>query len=120
MKKLFFIAWLLFSFSLLQAQQVLPPPSPLPFMDRQVHARAQYVPTPESEYQIFYDLVKEKLSETKNPAEVLRYVNSLKAVSVREYKRYAAESVRLRRLRAAIRKAILKAFRESRFNYYPN
>ncbi len=87
----------------------------------QVVEQAEYVPDPADEYEVFYSLLKEKLSQTRQPEEVLRYVNDLKAVSARLYlEYYRASDPKVRELRAAVREAILKAFQENNFKYYPN
>lgn len=87
----------------------------------QVVEQAEYVPDPADEYEVFYSLLKEKLSQTRQPEEVLRYVNDLKAVSARLYlEYYRASDPKVRELRAAIRKAVLRAFQEYDFCYYPN
>ncbi len=80
-----------------------------------------YIPTPSAEYKFFYQSIKEKLTETRKPAEILSYVNNLKAVSVRLYLEYYRPSdPKVRELRAAVRKAVLRVFQEYDFCYYPN
>ena len=80
-----------------------------------------HVPTPEAEYQLFYELVKEKIEETMRPAEVLRFINDLKAVSVHIYaKYYAPSSPEMTALRAAAYQGTKKALEEVGLKIWPN
>ncbi len=132
---LFFGLWLLLKTMPIAVPEKVPALSPLPpndlanFVKKEVQIQlqvqivkqAEYVPGPASEYQIFYNLVKEKLLETKKPAEVLHYINGLKAVSAPLYlKYYRFDDIKLNEIRAAVRKAVLRAFQESGFYHYPN